>query len=281
MKDPEPPHARAAWMWKYAMIVALLMSASQNAHAAPSPDPLWLKAVDLTGKNKQWLPGITELRMEFRDDKGALKESYQSRYRISAGDNGEPQTHVEKAVRNGVDETAKESQAQEKKNREGGKAASVTLTFQDSPFDPAVQADVEVTPLNRTQTVGDLLCVLFAFRQKQKDGSTIEGTAALQRESGAPVEVTYSTKPLPRGVQEMTVKLSYGNDGLLREMTVAGAGGFLFIKRSFHTVVSLEGYWKYAKELSRRDDIHAAPPNRGAGEEGPTGFAAAASGKGA
>lgn len=217
--------------------------------AGPSADPLWQKAVEVARRNKPWVPGLAIMHIETQDDKGNPKERYDSELRLVPGADGTPELRVEKAVRDGMDVTDKERDAQEKRSSEAKtKGKPQALNFGDDPFDPDLQAAVDVTALGQSRTIGGKRCSVFGFTMKKKDGSTLEGTAALDPENGTPVEVTYTAKPLPVGVQSMTTIMRYGNgpsgDGFLREVSVDGAGAFLFIKRTFRTLFSLDGYWK-------------------------------------
>jgi hypothetical protein len=227
----------------------LLVFVSLSVWAAPPQDPLWRKAVEIARRNKPWTPGITDLRIELLDDKGNLKESYETRYGISSDGQGKPVMHVERAVRNGKDVTETEKAAQEKRNAAGGRNGRPAAFFMgDNPFDPDVQDAVEVTALEETRTVDGKKCSVFDFTLKKKDGGSLQGTAVLLQENGAPVEVSYTMRPLPVGVQRMAMVLHYGDgpsgDGFLRAVSVEGAGGVLFFKRNFRSMISLDGYWK-------------------------------------
>jgi hypothetical protein len=216
--------------------------------AAPQGD-LWQKAVETARRNKPWIPGITVLSFEVLDGSGKLTDSYTSHIRISPDQKGRPLMHVESAVRNGKDVTDSESEKQEKRNQDAaGKPGSSPFSLGDNPFDPDVQASVEARPTGEGNVTGERACILFSFSVKKKSGETLIGTAALDRESGEPVEVSYTQKPLPFGVQTMTMSLTYGSGplggGFLREVGIEGSGQFLFFKRGFRSRIVLDGYWK-------------------------------------
>ena len=90
------------------------------------------------------------------------------------------------------------------------------------------------------------MCNLFAFTLRKKDGTKVVGTAWLARDTGAPVEASYTYEPLPKGVFEMSATLRYGRgpqgEGALREVRIEGAGGMLFIRRSFRSTITLDAY---------------------------------------
>jgi hypothetical protein len=96
--------------------------------------------------------------------------------------------------------------------------------------------------------MGDRRCALYDFLLRRKDASVLTGTAWLDAESGSPVELRYTVSPLPRGLFHMKTTLRFARgpagDGFLSEVFVEGVGGVLFIKKSFRTVIAMDGYWR-------------------------------------
>jgi hypothetical protein len=224
----------------------LLVAASTRAAAAPS-DALWLKAVEMARAAKPWVPGHTVMRVDVMDDKGKVTDSFESRFLASPDAGGAPVVSVESATRNGADVTAKERDAQEKRNRDSAKSGKPAFDMGDNPFDPDVQSAIETSAREGYGDVEGKSCVLYSFSLKKKDGSRAEGTAALERETGAPVEVRYTLKPLPRGVQSFAAVLRYGKgptgSGFLLGVEMEGKGRILFISRAFRSDIALDGYW--------------------------------------
>jgi hypothetical protein len=218
------------------------------ATAASAPDVLWRKAVEMARAAKQWVPGVTVMRIDVMDDKGKVVDAFESRFRLAPDESGAPVLSVESSTRNGKDTTAKERDAQEKRNRDAAKSGKPAFDMGDNPFDPEVQASIETSPREGLTEVGGRSCVLYSFSLKKKDGSKAEGTAALERETGAPVEVRYTLTPLPRGAQSFTAVLHYGSGpmggGLLVDVEMEGKGKILFITRAFRSDISLEQYWR-------------------------------------
>ncbi len=233
-------------------ICAAAASASPSASAAPSAqplsDPLGLKAVELARAAKPWVPGVTVMRIEVTDDKGKLLDSYDSRFRITPDAGGAPVMSVESSTHNGKDETKKEREAQEKRNRDAAKDGKPAFDMGDNPFDPDVQALVTGRAQEGTREIEGRTCVVYSFSLKRKDGSSAVGTAALERDTGAPVEVSYTLSPLPRGAQSFTAVLRYGRgpagQGFLLGVEMDGEGRILFISRAFHSDIVLDGWWK-------------------------------------
>jgi hypothetical protein len=236
-------------------LAALIAAFSFVVGAAQPQDPIWRKAVETAQRTKPWIPGGAVFSIEVTDGGGKLTDSYVSRYRIAPDAQGKPLMHVESALRNGKDVTETERESQEKRNLDAaGKPGASPLSMGDNPFDPAIQDSIDARPTGETRTIGGRVCVVYGFSMKRKTGEMLTGTAVLDRETGAPVEADYTQKPLPFGVQSMNMTLKYGNGplggGFLTEVGIEGSGGILFIKRGFHSVISLDGYWKSEVPLS-------------------------------
>ena len=210
-------------------------------------DPLWQKAVEISRANKAWTFNGAGFRIELLDDKGGIQETFESWYRFSPGADGAMAMEVVRSARNGEDTTAKDRDAQNKRNadarRRGG---SQPFGMGDDPFDPALQGSVEARPRGDTRVIAARECALYEFRLLKKDKSVLSGTAWLDIRTGAPVEASYTAAPLPRGVFEMRTTMRYGpgprGDGWLTGVSVEGVGGILFLRKSFRVMVTLEGF---------------------------------------
>jgi hypothetical protein len=226
-------------------LAAFLVSLPTGA-LAPA-DALWGKAVEISRRNKAWVPGSTVFRIELLDEQGRSQERWETKMLLSPGTDGEPVPVVESASHNGKDVTAREKENQARRNEDSRRKGRQPYRMTEDPFDPDLQDGVEVSVTGETRTVGGRECVLYTFRVSRKQGSAMEGTAALDRTSGAPVEVSYTVNPLPTGVQKMTTVLRYSpgpaGEGFLSSVSLEGTGGLLFIKKVFRTTVSLDGYW--------------------------------------
>jgi hypothetical protein len=227
--------------------LALIILAVPLLRAAASPNQLWDKAVETARRNAAWVPGTTLMRFDIVDDKGASTDATEVLFRISPDAAGNPVTTVERSSHNGKDTTAEQREAQEKRNREAKNGASA-FTMGDNPFDPDLQDSVTAVPAAENVSIGGTACTVFRFTLKKKDGSQLEGTAALETATGAPREVKYTIKPLPAGVWSLSTVLRYGDGpvggGFLKEAAVEGVGGILFIKKSFTSLITLDAYWK-------------------------------------
>jgi hypothetical protein len=209
--------------------------------ASSGADPLWQKAVEISAAVKNWVPGEASLVLELVDDKGAVQESWRSWYHITLSATGSVTMAVTRAEHNGADTTQKELESQKKRS-------AMPFSMGDNPFDPLVQGAVAEHGRPDAVMVESRQCAVFDFTLKKKDGAVLSGTAWLDAESGAPVQVSYGISPLPRGVFRMTTRLRYaqgpGGEGYLKEAFVEGVAGVLFIKKSFRSAISVDGYWK-------------------------------------
>ena len=85
---------------------------------------------------------------------------------------------------------------------------SVSIGIDDNPFNPDLQQGIEARNLGEVRTIEGKACMTYSFTLKRKDGTTLEGTPALDLASGAPVEVSYVMKPLPFGTKSMNTVTS-------------------------------------------------------------------------
>jgi len=224
---------------------ALMLAATLGAGAQTS-DALWQKAVEIARVAKPWVPGVAVMLVDVKDDKGKLTDTAESTFRLKPDADGKPVVTVERFIQNGTDQTAKQQQAQEKRAKDS-KGQSLSFSLGDNPFDPDLQGEIRVVRLDQPRQIGEKLCASYTYELKTKS-ATVEGSAALDPQTGAPVEVSYSPKPLPFGVQSLTTVLRFADgpdgEGYVKEVVVDGSGGFLFMKRVFHSTVTLDEYWK-------------------------------------
>jgi hypothetical protein len=228
-----------------AAILALVLAAAIPTRAAPA-DPLWLKAVESAARTKGWSPGEMRLSIEMADDEGKVLDTWDNRYRLSAGADGAVRTEVVSAFHNGKDETRKEREAQARRDdaaKAEGKAQAPDVGFGVDPFDPEMQDSVEIRPLAGTRQIAGRTCVAFVFSLTMPKNGVLEGTAWLDAATGIPVEFVSNPKPLPRGAHELTTTVRYA-DGLVTEVRVEGSGSLLFFKRRFVSVITLGGWFR-------------------------------------
>jgi hypothetical protein len=226
-----------------AVLLLLVLALPLPAASAAAPaEPLWLAGVAAAARAKAWSPGEMRILIDLADDGGRTLDTWDNRYRVSAGPDGVLRTEVVSASRNGKDETRKEREAQAKRDGEAASDdGSSWSRFLDDPLDPAVQESVVIRRLADARTIGGAACVAFAFTLAKQKGASVEGTAWLDAATGIPVEVVSTPRPLPRGAHEMTTTVRYAG-GLPAEVFIEGSGSLLFFKRRFSSAITL-GAW--------------------------------------
>ncbi len=205
--------------------------------------------------------------MEELDGDGAVKSRTVSELRFASDPAAEKgvRTEIVSVVEDGKDVTAEhrkefdKQRAKEKKKKSGeDDESSQSVSSSDSPFNPDVQTGIVVTETGGRETIGDRSCLAFGFSYAADDKEnpkakpyTVKGTAWLDEETGAPLKVESTRDPLPRGAKRMSSTFLYETrpDGswILKEMRFEGAGGFLFIKKSFRMKASFADHWLYVE----------------------------------
>ncbi len=239
---------KIARLHRYALAAhaALVMLLVSGAVSAAPLDPLWAKAVETSRRNKAWVPGSAVFRVELLDIQGVRQDVWETKVVLSPGADGQPAPEVESASHNGKDVTAQEKENQARRNEDARRKGRPAYTVTEDPFDPDLQRGATVVATGEKGIVYGRRCVMYAFKVTRKEGGLMEGTAALDESTGAPVEATYTVTPLPLWIQKLTTILRYvpgpGGDGFLREVSVDGSGGLL-LKRIFRSTILMDAYW--------------------------------------
>jgi hypothetical protein len=232
----------------------------------PAPaDDLWPRAVEWGSAFQNWLPGTMDMVSEMLDKEGKAVETTEIRFRLSQKPGGELDQELLRYVENGKDATAAkkaemekakaEEEAKEKadggnRKAEGGDDGEVSVGVEVAGvFHPDLQKGTQVKPGVHRRAVGGRMGLEHAFSQKQKDGTTVEGTAWLDRETGLPLEVDYVPVPLPKHVKSLASVIRYGpgagENWHAVEMVSEGVGGILFIKKRFRFTMKFGDYFQY------------------------------------
>jgi hypothetical protein len=258
---------RAAALAAAALAIAHA-AAVLSLHAAPAVPALWTKAVAIYEANKNLVPGSMTQTVEELDGDGAVKSSTVSALRFSPDPSAEQgvATEIVSVVKDGKDVTAEQrkelDKQREKRAKEEKKKAdkdgerSQSVSSNDSPFNPDFQKSVAVSDRGGRETIAGRACSSFDFSYTRTDGEnpkakpyTVKGVAWLDEETGAPLKVESTRDPLPRGAKRMSSTFLYEirPDGswVLKEMQFEGAGGILFIKKSFRMKASFADHWLY------------------------------------
>ncbi len=244
--------------------IAALAEMPDVGGAAPqAPDTLWQRAVEIAGRNENWMPGVVFTRVEELDGHGNPKHVQESWVRLRAGTGGDLETEIVKVLKDGKDTTAeaqreeaelkqKEQEAAGRQSRPdttaGGGREGVSLRFGGpSPFDPEVQDSVTYRRIDAPDPPPGKPCVAFGFAQQTASQTTLVGTAWLEQDGGMPLELRFTTDPLPKRVKEMSMTLRFAEgperSWLPQEMHVEAMGKFLFFKKRFRSTMTFSEHW--------------------------------------
>jgi hypothetical protein len=233
-------------------------------------EDLWPRAVEWGSAFQHWLPGTMVMVSEMLDKEGKAVETTEVHFRLSQKPGGELDQELLQYVKNGRDLTAAkkaemekaraEEEAKEKaddgKRKAKGDDGEASIGVEVAGvFHPDLQKGTQVKPGVQRRAVGGRIGLEHAFTQKQKDGSTVKGTAWLDRESGLPLEVDYVPDPLPKYLKSLISVIRYGpgagENWHAVEMVSEGVGGILFIKKRFRFTMKFGDYFQYPPPAQR------------------------------
>jgi hypothetical protein len=251
--------------------------------AAKAQPALWAQAVKIYEANKDLVPGRVLQEIQELEGDGRVKSESNVEISIALDGEGKIKSDIVKASKDGKDITAEErkkaderakKEAAEKKKREdaeknakkkskndsneNSKERSHSISSDDSPFNPEVQDDVNVTETNARETIDGRSCVRFEYaypvpteKQSKKKPAMVKGTAWIEEGTGNPVKIEFTNDPLPKGAKSMLTTLHYGSDEngswILERMEFEASGSFLFFKKRIRGDIALSDYWKYVE----------------------------------
>ncbi len=247
------PHAPARFTLLFCLFCARAALDAPPAAAAPS-DPLWLKAVAIVAQNDLWTAGMVDLEGSELDGRGRTRSSWIVQTRVSPGPDGMPIQDIVRYVENGKDVTAGRRQAQGgRQPARGGSGRRGAFSWnpsepRETPFHPATQERVTIRRLESGVLRDGRSCVAYEFEQALGERDMAVGTAWLDAESGAPVGLSATFKPLPPFVHDAEIVVDYamGPDGawLVRRFHVRGDATILLVKRSFTMDITMADHWR-------------------------------------
>jgi hypothetical protein len=240
--------------------LAVILGWLPSLGAGVPADSLWVKAVALSERNDDLVPGLMKMHMQEVDKHGQPKDRdkyHEVWSRLWLGDDGEVEYEMLKTIENGEDVTEKEKakeEEQEKKDAEkdegdGANDDSETHEMQGySPFGRENQARISVEVVGDGGIIDGKPTSLYRFSERTDDDIVISGKAWLEKDTGAPVKVEYAPDPLPKRVKHMMTTMHYEHvypDSLIvKSMFVEVTGGILFIKKHFHMNMEFDDYWR-------------------------------------
>jgi len=235
-----------------ALLAALFLILPLCAQETSLQDSLWQKAVNLSGANEDWVPGLLVVRMEMLDGRGSAQSTEETWLKLSLGPDGKIKRDQIKQVKDGKvkdgPETKVEARSGDGKKKGEKKGTSISVSSSDNPFSPKVQGNVSAKRTAQLKTILGKPCAGYEFKLSTKEGETLSGTAWLEEPTGIPLEIQYTVRPLPAHIQRLSTLVCYETtpEGAWhpQEMVLEGSGGFLFIKKAYRGVIRFSDYWK-------------------------------------
>jgi hypothetical protein len=230
-----------------------------------NPAGLWQKALAVFQKNNDLIPHKMEVFSEMLDRQGRPDSVAKYYFNIIVDGQGKTRSELTQAIKDNRDitlETKKKmADRDDPREKPGGKKKALTMSLGDTPFNPDRQQKVTVRAHNEKQLLFGRLCRRFDFSFKadmggedKEENPTWVGKAWLEENSGIPFKLEFSFEPLPKHVNNLwTIYLYEVNavgDWFLKEITVQGQGGFLFIKKGFRSTTRFNDYRRQPEKES-------------------------------
>lgn len=237
------------------------------AGAEANPPGLWQKALVVYQKNNDLIPHKMEIRSEMLDRQGRANSVSKYYFNIIADGQGKTRTELTQAFKDNRDvteETKKDIAARDApKEKSAGKKETLSISMGDTPFNPEKQTNVTVRAHAEKQLLFGRMCRRFDFsfktdmgRKDRAKNPTWVGKAWLEENSGIPVKLEFSFEPLPKPINNLWTIYLYevnaAGDWVLKEITVQGQGGFLFIKKGFRSTTRFNDYRRGSEKEDKK-----------------------------
>jgi len=211
---------------------------------------LWDEAVSHYSDYGDLLPGRLRIRFDQYNGRGRLVSTETSEYAVTVGPDGEIESRVIFASKNGEDVTGDRDQetggAPFGGGGEEGQSDSPFAGLQISPFDPEAQDQVTVTDTGRSEVVNGVRTRTHMFEIDTGTKTRTTGTAWIAEETGNPVKLTAQIEPLPGYIDEFRMDQSFESDSegrwYLSRMEFVGEGNILFVRRRIESEFV---FWDY------------------------------------
>ena len=220
------------------------------------PDALWQRAVDLYDQYDDLVPGSMEIRFDQYNGGGDLVSKDESQIDIFLGADGEVETRIVYARKDGEDVTAERREDPSSgalafgggMGGEGENDGEGFAGLQRSPFNPAEQANLELTDTGRVERIGGVRARRYEFELRTGRNSRNVGTAWLDSESGEPRRLEMTIAPLPPFVNSFSMVQEFARDADNRwvtgELRFSGQAGFLFFTRRVESRLVFSEYFR-------------------------------------
>lgn len=218
---------------------------------------LWERAVELYASYDGLVPGRMEIRFDQYNGRGKLVTTEESEIDIWIGSEGEVQSRIVRATKDGEDVTEERrenprSGAPPFGGRPGddgddeGDGAFAGL--QQSPFDPLEQPNVRIVDVGLPVIIEGVRAQAFEYEHETGPESVTRGTAWLSMETGEPIRLHATVDPLPSFVREFGIRQRFDRDDagrwIVRELEFEGVGRFLFLERRIESRLLFSDYFR-------------------------------------
>ncbi len=222
-----------------------------------NPAALWQKALDIFRKNSDWYPEKIAIFSEILNRHDRLDSVTQLFFTMRTDAAGRMHAELTRALKNGEDISEEMKKKVEIRGpheaRPPGKQDSLNISLSDSPFNPDRQRNVSLRPSHERGVLFGHPCRRFDFtyyteitRSGEVEKLTWTGMAWLEESSGMPLKLEFSLAPLPKRIHSLWTVYSYDvsqpDRWLLKQITITGHGGFLFIKKKFRSTTAFSDY---------------------------------------
>lgn len=235
-------------------LTAILLLLLAPALVLPAT-PLWERAVELYRSYGDLVPGRMEIRFDQYNGRGKLVATEESEIDIWVDADGEVQSRVIRATKDGEDVTEERREnpraggppfgggpGDSQEDDEGAFAG-----LQRSPFDPLEQANVRIVDVGPAALVNGVRAQAFEYEHRTGPEAVTRGTAWLSVDTGEPVRLDATVEPLPSFVREFVLRQHFDRDDegrwIVRELEFDGAGRFLFLERRIESRLVFSDYF--------------------------------------
>ncbi len=231
----------------------LLVLAFQGVAA----NELWDQAVSLYGEYGDLLPGRMLIAFTQYNGRDELISTEESLLSIGIGSDGEPETTIVWATKDGEDVTE-----ERRENPQGGSPfgggpdsdgeeedeGNAFSGLQKSPFDPAEQEHVVITATPTVERVAGVVTRRFDFVHETGADSPNVGSAWLATDTGMPVKLELTLESFPFYLESFLMTQYFGRDErdrwVSKTLEFSGSGRLLFFQRTIESTLEFSDYFR-------------------------------------
>ncbi len=237
------------------LIPLLLVVFGLSFGESPGTDPLWQKAVEIAGKNTNWIPGSMVIKNYVLEDNGNVKKAEEITMKVYLDESNQLKSDMVKYLENGVDVTERKKndieQAQ-RRNRSTNQGQGMVVGFDNLiPFMPGEQTNISLSNTGRKVTYENREFIIYDYKRIMIRGERQIGRAWLDSVTGIPLKIVYTVDPLPQYVFRITNEVVFqtGRKGgwYPERLTVDGSGGFILFKMNMNSTTFFSDFWNQDK----------------------------------